>query len=43
MEELGSEVDTRNIGGNVINQFSVGVNMTSTSGEGKSFVEDSGN
>ena len=38
VKELGSEVDTRNISGDVVNQFSVGVDMTSTSGEGNSLI-----
>ena len=43
VEELGSEVDTRNVCGDVIDQLSVGVDMTSASGEGKSLVIDRGN
>ena len=42
MEELGSEVDAGDVGGDVIDQFSVGVNMPSTSGEGESLVVDRG-
>ena len=43
VKELTSKVDTRNVGGNVVNQFSTGVYMASTSGECESFVVDRGN
>lgn len=42
MEEIASEVNTRNVSGDVIDQFSVGVNVSSTSGERKSLVVDRG-
>ena len=42
MKEIGSEVDTRNISGDVVDQFSIGVDMSSTSGERKGLVVDRG-
>ena len=42
VEETGGEVDTRNVGGDVVNQFSVGVDMPGTSGESESLVVDCG-
>ena len=42
MEELGSEVDTRNVSGDVVDQFPVGVDMPGTSGERESLVVDRG-
>ena len=40
VEELASEVDPRNVCGDVVHQFSVGVDMASTSGEGEGLVVD---
>lgn len=42
MEETASEVDARNVSGDVVNQFSVRVDMSSTSGESESPVIDRG-
>ena len=42
MEKLGSEVDTGNVSGNVVDEFSVGVDMPGTSGERESLVIDRG-
>ena len=42
MKELASEVDARDIGGDMVDQFSVGVDVASTSREGKGLVVDSG-
>jgi len=42
MKELGSEVDTRNIGGDVVDQFPVGVDMPGTTRERESLVVDRG-
>ena len=41
VEELASEVDARDVGRNVVDQFSVGVDVASTSREGKGLVVDS--
>ena len=40
MKELGGVVDTRNIGGDVVDQFSIGVDMSSASRERESLVVD---
>jgi hypothetical protein len=42
MKELTSEVDTRDVSGDVVDQFSAGVDMASTGGECKSLVVDRG-
>ena len=42
MEELASEVDARNVSGNVVDQFSIGVDVPSTSGERETLVIDRG-
>jgi len=42
MKQLSGEVDTRNIGRDVVDQFSIGVDMSSTSGERESLVVDCG-
>ena len=42
MEELASEVDTRNVGRNMVDEFSVRVDMPSTSGKFESLVIDRG-
>ena len=42
VEELTSKVDTRDVGGDVVDELSVGVDMASTSGEGDSLVVDRG-
>jgi len=42
VEELGSEIDTRNVSGDVVDQFSVGVDMPSTGGERESLVINRG-
>jgi hypothetical protein len=42
VEELSSKVDTRDVGGDVVDELSVGVDMASTSGEGDGFVVDRG-
>ena len=42
VEEIASEVDTRNVSGDVVDQFSVGVNMSSASRESKGLVVDGG-
>jgi hypothetical protein len=38
VEDLAGEVDARDVGGYVIDQFSAGADMASTSGEGKSLL-----
>jgi hypothetical protein len=40
VRELASEVDARDVSGDVVDQFSIGVDVASTSGEGKSLVVD---
>jgi len=42
VKELTSEVDTRDVSGDVVDQFPTGVDMASTSGERESFVVDCG-
>ena len=42
VKEVGSEVDTRNVSGDVIDQFSIGMNMASPSGESESLIVDRG-
>ena len=42
VKPLASEVDTRDVSGDVVDQFSVGVDVASTSGERKSLVVDRG-
>ena len=42
VEELCGEVDARNVGGDVVNQLSVGMNVTGASGERKALVVDRG-
>ena len=40
MKELCSEVDTRNIGGDVVDKFSIGVDMSSATREREGLVVD---
>lgn len=40
MEETASEVDTGNISGDVVDQFAIGVDMPSASGQCKGLVVD---
>ena len=42
VEKLASEVDARDVSGDVVDRFSVGVDVASTSREGKSLVVDRG-
>lgn len=42
MEELSSKVDTRDVGGDVVDDLSIGVDMASTSGECDGLVVDRG-
>ena len=42
VEILAGKVDTRDVGGDVVDEFSVGVDVPSTSGEPKSLVVDRG-
>ena len=42
VEVMASGVDTRNVGGNVVDQLSIGMGVTSTSGERKSLVINRG-
>ena len=39
---MARDIDTRNVGGDVVDQLSIGVDVTSTSGECKSLVIDRG-
>ena len=38
VEELSSKVDTGDVGGDVVDELSIGVDMTGTSGEGDGLV-----
>ena len=42
VEKLGSKVNTRNVTGDVVDEFSIGVDVSSASGEGESLVVDGG-